>query len=55
MKIHVELIDTQGFIHFKQGKSKKLVKQWLAQLKEGTQITWRNEASVFVSQQYLPR
>ena len=53
MKIEVQIIDTHGFIHFETGKSKGLVKQWLARLKEGTQISWLNNRSVFVSQQYV--
>ena len=53
MKRQVQIIDTHGFIHFETGKSVKLVKKWLAQLKEGTEIRWLNKTSVFVSQQYI--
>lgn len=53
MKIQVQIIDTHGFIHFEQGKSKKLIDQWLSRLKEGTEIRWLNNHSVFVSQQYI--
>ncbi len=53
MKIDVQIIDTHGFIHFEQGKSKKLIKRWLALLKEGTEIRWTNHNSVFISQQYI--
>ncbi len=53
MKISVQIIDTQGFIHFKHGKSKKLIQQWLARLKDGTEIRWTSNDSVFVSQQYI--
>lgn len=53
MKISVQIIDTKGFIHFERGKSKSLIKQWLARLKEGTEIRWTGKNSVFVSQQYI--
>ncbi len=53
MKVDVQIIDTHGFAHFETGKSVKLVKQWLARLKEGTEIRWLNKRSVFVSQQYI--
>lgn len=53
MKIDVQIIDTHGFIHFERGKSKELIKRWLAQLKEGTEIHWTGNNSVFVSQQYI--
>ena len=53
MKVSVQIIDTHGFIQFKAGKSVKLVKQWLARLKEGTEIRWTGKNSVFVSQQYI--
>ena len=55
MKVEVQIIDTHGFIHFERGKSKELVKQWVARLKEGTEIRWLNRHTLFVSQQYLPR
>ena len=55
MKVVVQIIDTHGFIHFETGKSKKLVKQWLARLKGGTEVRWLNPRSVFVSQQYISR
>ncbi len=53
MNVSVQIIDTHGFIHFKTGKSVKLVRQWLAQLKEGTEIRWTGNNEVFVSQQYI--
>ncbi len=53
MKIDVQIIDTHGGIHFERGKSKKLIKQWLALLKEGTEIHWTSNNSVLVSQQYI--
>lgn len=53
MKIEVQIIDAHGFIHFRAGKSKRLVRQWLVQLKEGTEIYWVNNRTVFVGQQYI--
>ena len=53
MKIDVQFIDHNGFIHFKTGKNKKLVNQWLNSLKRGTEIQWKNPKQLFVSQQYI--
>lgn len=52
MKIYVEIIDSKGFWHTRQAKSKKLLLQWLDSLKKGTEIHWKNDKNVFVSQQY---
>ena len=53
MKISVEFINCKGFWFQRTAKSKKLLLQWLKSLKEGTEIYWKNEHSVFVSQQYV--
>ncbi len=53
MKVHMQLIDTQGFIHFLAAKSKKVAIKSLKTLKEGTEIRWTSPNEVFVSQQYI--
>ncbi len=53
MKVHMQLIDRQGFIHFGVAKSKAAAVKSLATLKRGTEITWTDRNHVFVSQQYL--
>ena len=53
MKIHMELIDNKGFIHFLTANSKKKAMASLKTLKEGTEIRWTSRNEVFVSQQYL--
>ena len=55
MKINVEFIDCKGFWHRRTAKSKKLLMKWLKLLKEGTEIKWKSNNSVFVSQQYVRR
>lgn len=55
MKISVEFIDNKGFWHQRNGKSKKLILLWLKSLIKGTEIHWKNNNSVFVSQQYVRR
>ena len=53
MKVHMQLIDKRGFIHFGTADSKAKAIKSLKTLKEGTQITWTKRDEVFVSQQYL--
>jgi len=53
MRINVEFIDCKGFWHRKTAKSKKLLLLWLKSLMKGTEIHWKNNNSVFVSQQYV--
>jgi len=52
MKISVELIDGKGFIHFKVGKSKKAVLNFIEKLRQGTEINWLSKNHLFISQQY---
>ncbi len=53
MFIDVEIIDNKGKWHKKTAKSLILCLKWLESLKEGTEIKWKDEHSVFVSQQYV--
>ena len=53
MLIDVEFIDNKGMWHKKTAKSKILCLKWLESLKKGTEIRWKNDSSVFVSQQYV--
>ncbi len=53
MKVHMQLIDNKGFIHFGTAKSKAVAIKSLKTLKEGTEIRWTSPTEVFVSQQYL--
>ncbi len=53
MKITMELIDHEGFWHIKQGKSRRLVLEWLKLLAPGTEVKWQGPDKVFVSQQYV--
>ena len=53
MKVHMQLIDTGGFIHFLVAKSKKAAIKSLKTLKEGTEIRWTSRNEVIVSQQYI--
>ena len=53
MFIDVEFIDSKGKWHKKTAKSKILCLKWLESLKWGTEIRWKSDNSVFVSQQYI--
>jgi len=53
MKIHMQLIDRGGFIHFGQADSKAKAVKSLKTLKEGTEIHWTSKNEVIISQQYL--
>ncbi len=53
MKVHMQLIDNKGFIHFASCNSKKKAIESLKTLKKGTEIHWTSPSEVFVSQQYI--
>ena len=53
MKVHMQLIDNKGFIHFLVANSRKRAVESLKTLKEGTEIRWTDRANVIVSQQYI--
>ena len=53
MKVHMQLIDNKGFIHFATAKSKTVAVKSLKTLKKGTEIHWTSPNKVIVSQQYL--
>jgi len=53
MKVHMQLIDNKGFVHFLSCKSKRKAIESLSTLKKGTEIRWTKPNEVFVSQQYL--
>ena len=54
MKIDIQFIDSNGFIHFEKGKSKKAVLNFCKRLHPNTEIRW-SKKSVFISQQYVNR
>ena len=53
MKVHMQFIDSKGFIHFGAAKSKASAIKSLKTLKGGTEIRWTSPNEVIVSQQYL--
>ena len=53
MKIHMQLIDNKGFIHFLSADNKKKAVESLKTLREGTEIRWISRCDVIVSQQYI--
>lgn len=53
MKVHMQFIDQNGFIHFGTANSKAKAIKSLKTLKEGTEIHWTSRNEVIVSQQYL--
>ena len=53
MKIHMQFIDHEGFIHFRSCNGKKKAIKSLKSLKEGTEIHWTSPTEVIVSQQYI--
>lgn len=55
MKIDIEFIDNKGFLHFKVGKSKKAVLEFIKKLRGGTAINWLSKNKVHISQQYCKK
>jgi len=53
MVIHMQFIDTKGFIHFASAKSKAMAVKSLKTLKDGTEVHWTSRSEVIVSQQYI--